>query len=115
MAIASSIFSTIWIGIALVINNMTSAVMLATASIATGGETSAKATLIQHELSREERATMHSMLAIISGIISAIGMWLFGVIMDIYSVKTAMYGILAIFIAIVFYYKWLGKSFVREK
>jgi len=61
----------------------------------------AKADILQQEFSPNQRATMQSIIEVVKGIVAAIVMYLFGVVADISSPKTAIVSIVCIKIVLL--------------
>lgn len=111
MAFVSSTFKFITVGFGLLLNNIASPFIMASSSLATGGEHSAESALLQKEFSDSERATMRSIVAIFGGVATAISFYIFGILADTCSVYAALLILLAYKGIIIVYYWVLQRDF----
>lgn len=95
----SMVINTVIRFIGLMINNVISPFILGSVNLVYGTAQTSGATLLQKEFSSSQRATMKSIVSFVQGIIIALMMYVFGVIMDFYGSRNAL--LLAVFASVI--------------
>lgn len=96
LSLILNVFVRIW---GVVLNNVFTPFIMSTVNLFYGTACTANADIMQQEFSTQQRATMHSIISFLSGILLAMTMILFGYIADIYNPRMAI--IIAIVLKLV--------------
>ncbi|MBQ9089862.1 MAG: MFS transporter [Alphaproteobacteria bacterium] len=96
LSLILNVFVRIW---GIVLNNVFTPFIMSTVNLFYGTACTANADIMQQEFSTQQRATMHSIISFLSGILLAMTMILFGYIADIYNPRMAI--IIAIVLKLV--------------
>lgn len=83
MLFGSMIFNVIIRGVGVVLNNVFSPFIMALVNLFYGTATTANKDIMHHEFTPHQRATMGSIISFFGGIVTAIMMYLFGVLADV--------------------------------
>lgn len=95
----------------LILNNYLTPFIMSTVNLFYGTATTAQSTLIQKELSKNERATMKSIISMCEGVFFAIFYYLVGFIADMFSLLSVMWILIAIKLIVGYgYYIMLKKD-----